>query len=235
MRTLVALNGSPVRQSSVDRMLAAVCAGAEQAGGRALHIRCDELSFKSCQACGPEPTTGFCIFHDDMDRVYEALRDAHAVVVGSPVYFDGVSGQLKLVMDRQLHHDALKDGTFRPQWVRAARRVRRRGSASHPHELAERGVRGSQVIGRVGGNDRVSPHRRRPRQCREPSGVVGTRAFARPPADREPAARVVGARLRGRSPISVAAPDFAAGPVVDYSCGPATAIVPGFAPRPRTP
>jgi len=144
MRTLVALNGSPVRQSSVDRMLAAVCAGAEQARGRALHIHCDELSFKPCQACGPEPTTGFCIFHDDMDRVYEALRDAHAVVVGSPVYFDGVSGQLKLVMDRcNCITMLLKDGTFRPQWARTRRAAFVTAcSASHPHELAERSVRG---------------------------------------------------------------------------------------------
>ena len=144
MRTLVALNGSPVRQSSVDRMLAEVCAGAVDAGGRALPIRCDELAFKPCQACGPEPTTGYCIFHDDMDRVYEALRDAHAVVIGSPVYFDGVSGPLKLVMDRcNCLTMLMRDGSFRPQWPRT-----RRGafvtacSTHHPHELAERSVRG---------------------------------------------------------------------------------------------
>src|SRR5262245_59314884 len=144
MRVLVALNGSPVRQSSIDRMLAAVRAGAEEAGGRAVEIRCAELTFKPCQACGPEPTTGFCIFHDDMDRVYEALRDAHAIVVGSPVYFDGVSGQLKLVMDRcNCITMLLRDGTFRPQFARTRRAAFVTAcSANHPHELAERSVRG---------------------------------------------------------------------------------------------
>ncbi|HYM81626.1 MAG TPA: flavodoxin family protein [Candidatus Limnocylindria bacterium] len=148
MRTLVALNGSPVRGSSVDRMLDAVCAGAETAGGRAVHIRCNELDVKSCQACGPEPTSGYCIFHDDMDLVYQALRDAHAVVVGSPIFFDGVSAQLKLVMDRcncLTMLVRLPEGgeDFRPQWPRT-----RRGafvtacSSKHPHELAERSVRG---------------------------------------------------------------------------------------------
>ena len=55
---------------------------------------------RPCVACGPEPTAGYCIFHDDMDAVYAALERAHAMAVGSPVYFDTVSAQLKLVIDR---------------------------------------------------------------------------------------------------------------------------------------
>jgi multimeric flavodoxin WrbA len=147
-RLLVALNGSPVRGSSVDLMLCAACKGAEAAGGRTLHFHCNELTVKPCQACGPEPTTGFCIFHDDMDPIYEALRDAHAVVVGSPVYFDGVSAQLKLVMDRcncitPLVRMPGGGYDFRPLWPRT-----RRGafvtacSSRHPYEMAERSVRG---------------------------------------------------------------------------------------------
>jgi len=146
-RLLVALNGSPLPGSSVDLLLTAVCAGAEEAGGVSQHLRCGELSVKPCQACGPEPTDGYCIFHDDMDRVYAALEQAHAIVVGSPVYFDGVSGPLKLVMDRCNCVTPLVrvpgGYDFRPKWART-----RRGafvtacSTRHPHELAERSVRG---------------------------------------------------------------------------------------------
>jgi NAD(P)H-dependent FMN reductase len=147
-RLLVALDGSPVRGSSVDRLLEAACAGAVDAGGRGLHVRCNDLAVKPCQACGPEPTEGFCIFHDDMDPVYEALRDAHAVVVGSPVYFDSVSAQLKLVMDRcncitPLLRAPVDGKWFRPLWARTRRGAfvvacgeRRR------YDLAERSVRG---------------------------------------------------------------------------------------------
>ena len=147
-RTLVALNGSPVRGSSVDLLLRAVCEGAEEAGGSSLHIYCNELTVKPCQACGPDATDGICVFHDDMDRVYEALERAHAVVVGSPIYFDAVSAQLKLVMDRcncVTPLVTLPEGgwDFRPKWAR-----RRRGvfvtacSTQHPYDLAERSVRG---------------------------------------------------------------------------------------------
>jgi hypothetical protein len=35
-----------------------------------------------------------------MDTVYRALDTADAFVIGSPAYFDGISAQLKLVIDR---------------------------------------------------------------------------------------------------------------------------------------
>ena len=147
-RSLIALNGSPVRGGSVDLLLRAICAGAEEAGGRSEHVYCNELRVKPCQACGPEPTPGYCIFHDDMDRIYEALESAHAIAVGSPVYFDGVSAQLKLVMDRcncvtplvRLPgggHDS------RAKWPRTRRGVLVTACGTqHTHELAERSVRG---------------------------------------------------------------------------------------------
>ena len=147
-RTLVTLNGSPVAGSSVERLLAAMGGGAEEAGGWVLRFDCNALAVKPCQSCGPEPTTGFCIFHDDMDAVYQALKDAHAIAVGSPVYFDGVSAQLKLVMDRcncvtPLVRVAGGGYAFRPLWARTRRGVFVTAlSSKHRYDLAERSVRG---------------------------------------------------------------------------------------------
>ncbi len=147
MRTVVMLNGSPGRGSSIDLMLEAIGRGAKAAGGGFEHIHCNELIVMPCQACGPEPTTGFCVFHDDMDRVFESLRDAHAVVVGSPIYFDAVSAQLKLVMDRCNCITMLvrtpEGYAFRPQWARTRRGVFVTSCSSrHRYDLAERSVRG---------------------------------------------------------------------------------------------
>ena len=148
MRQLVALNGSPLRGSSLDLLLEAAGQGAREAGGEFLHLRCGELNVRPCQACGPEPTSGYCVFHDDMDRVYEALQRAHAVVVGSPIYFDAVSAQLKLVIDRcncvtplVILPDGRED--FRPKWARTRRAAFVAACGSHRrHDLAERSVRG---------------------------------------------------------------------------------------------
>ena len=147
-RLLLALDGSALVGSSVHKLLTAVCDGARLAGGEAEHVRAYELSIKPCVACGPDATPGYCIFHDDMDPVYAALERAHAVVVGSPIYFDGVSGPLKLLIDRCnciTPLVTLADGTQDcvPKWART-----RRGafvtacSSNHRFDLAERGVRG---------------------------------------------------------------------------------------------
>jgi NAD(P)H-dependent FMN reductase len=145
---LVALNASPVRASNIDLLLEKICEGYRAGGGEASQLYCNELIVKPCQACGPEPTTGYCVFHDDMDLVYQALERADAVVAGSPIYFDSVSAQLKLVMDRcncitPLVRQPDGTGSFRPLWKRT-----RRGifvTACGPRQrwdMAERAVRG---------------------------------------------------------------------------------------------
>lgn len=147
-RLLVLLNGSPVRGSSIDRLLAAAADGARAAGGEAEVVRAYDLRAKACIACGPDATEGYCIFHDDMDRVYALLERAHAVIVGSPIFFDTVSGPLKVLIDRCNCVTPLvtvADGSraMVPKW----RRTRRAAfvtvyDGAGRHDLAERTVRG---------------------------------------------------------------------------------------------
>lgn len=147
-RLLVLLNGSPVRGSSVEQLLDAVAAGALEAGGAVEHVRCSDLVVKPCQACGPDATPGYCIFHDDMDRVYALLERAHAIAVGSPIYFDSVSAQLKLVIDRSNCVTPLVSvpgGGYdlKPKWARTRRGVFVTAcSSNHRYDMAERTVRG---------------------------------------------------------------------------------------------
>ena len=148
MPNLLALNGSPVRKSSVDLLLDQVCAGYREAGGEAEPIYLNDLWVKPCQACGVEPTSGYCIFHDDMDLVYQKLERADAVAVGSPIFFDAVSAQLKLVIDRCNCITPLvpREGggeMFRAKWARTRRGVFVTVSGPRQrYDMAERCVRG---------------------------------------------------------------------------------------------
>lgn len=147
-RRLFTINGSPLEDSSVSLLLKAVEQGAREAGGEADGVQTVDLTVTPCVACGPEPTTGWCIFHDDMDQVYEGIARAHAVVVGSPVYFDTVSGTLKQVMDRcncvtMLTRVPGGGYEFRPQLARTRRAAFVTAcSTLHRYDLAERSVRG---------------------------------------------------------------------------------------------
>ena len=129
MTFVVALSGSPRPGSNVDVLVEAALLGAREAGAETLHLPARELTAIDCQACGPDPTqgTGYCIYHDDMDKVYEALERATGVLVATPVYFSGVSAQLKRVIDRcncvtpVLEPKPGEKPVFRRQWPRTRR------------------------------------------------------------------------------------------------------------------
>jgi multimeric flavodoxin WrbA len=54
----------------------------------------------SCTGCfscsGGKP----CIFNDDMAAILESMKACDGIIIGTPVYFGLVSGQLKTMMDR---------------------------------------------------------------------------------------------------------------------------------------
>jgi multimeric flavodoxin WrbA len=74
--------------------------GAASQGAVTDYIRLNDLQIIPCQACGQAPEIGYCIFHDGMDKVYERFDWCDSIVIGSPIYFDSVSAQTKLFIDR---------------------------------------------------------------------------------------------------------------------------------------
>ncbi len=193
-RRLVVLDGGPHADGSVAKLLGALADGAREAGAEVDVFRAYAMHVRACIACGPDATSGYCVFHDDMDRVYAAMERAHAIVVGSPVYFDTVSGPLKLVIDRcncVTPLVTLADGTQDcvPRW----RRTRRGAfvtalSDQHDFALAERTVRGFlKWVGAKWEQTIAWPHADNER------GLV--------PAERLEAARTLGRRLIESPPL----------------------------------
>ena len=52
-----------------------------------------------CNSCFTREN-GQCFQNDDMVQIYEKLKNADIVVIASPVYFYGISAQLKAIVDR---------------------------------------------------------------------------------------------------------------------------------------
>ena len=92
--------GSPVRGGSTEILIEEILRGAQSAGALTDYIFLNDLQIMPCQACGKSPTEGYCFFHDGMDEVYKKFDWCDAVVIGSPIYFDSVSAQTKLFIDR---------------------------------------------------------------------------------------------------------------------------------------
>ncbi len=92
--------GSPIRGGNVDLLVDQVLAGAASQGAETRTVYLNDLALRPCQSCGIDNPTGVCRIDDDMRTVQRLLVESDLIVVGTPVYFDTVSAQTKLMIDR---------------------------------------------------------------------------------------------------------------------------------------
>lgn len=97
---IVGIQGSPRREGNTALLLDAALQGAAEAGANVLRFELNDLNIKPCQACGACYNTGKCVIRDDMDLLYEAFEIMDSMVLASPVYFGGVTAQVKAMIDR---------------------------------------------------------------------------------------------------------------------------------------
>ena len=98
---IVVLSGSPRKDGNTARLTEAFIEGAAAAGKEISLFRVAGLHIGGCRGCGhccKKP--GNCIQNDDMQPILDALSKADALVLTSPVYYFGVTAQLKLAIDR---------------------------------------------------------------------------------------------------------------------------------------
>ena len=90
------ISGSPRRGGNTDYLLNMLRAAI---GGTMLRLA--DYDVRACQACRDCRGSGECVLQDDMRRVIiPKLLQSDAVIMGTPVYYNNVSGQMKLFMDR---------------------------------------------------------------------------------------------------------------------------------------
>ena len=99
---LLIVNGSPREGSSTE-----ILANEFEMGFRSVIpetetvvVRLNDLNIIPCQSCAIDPTPMLCIYKDDLYPYLVHLSQADMVLIASPVYFDTVSAQTKLFIDR---------------------------------------------------------------------------------------------------------------------------------------
>jgi multimeric flavodoxin WrbA len=103
MPNILTLTGSPVKGGSTDLLLEQIAEGITHAStepARNEIIRLNDYQYLPCQSCGQSPEPDYCFFHDEIYQVYEPLLRCDVVLFGSPIYFDTVSAQAKIFIDR---------------------------------------------------------------------------------------------------------------------------------------
>ncbi len=97
---VLGIYGSPRKRGNTDLMLDAFLDGAKEAGSEVRRIYVRDMDIGGCLACGHCDKAGTCIQKDAMADVYPLMEEADRIAVASPIYFYGVTGQLKLLVDR---------------------------------------------------------------------------------------------------------------------------------------
>jgi multimeric flavodoxin WrbA len=102
---IVAINSSPKgKDSNTNVLVSAFLKGAQTAGAETVNIFLADYEIKHCNGClvcwsrGP----GQCVISDDMLKIFLLLGDADIIVFATPVYFENISGMLKVFMDRMV-------------------------------------------------------------------------------------------------------------------------------------
>ena len=95
---ILAINGSPRKQGNTSVMLRAALEEVQKAGAEGVCLQVADLlapmKAPYCQVCS-NPCLGKCYADTPLAGVFELMRRADGLLIGSPVYFSTVSAQLK--------------------------------------------------------------------------------------------------------------------------------------------
>ena len=97
---VLGIMGSPRIKGNTDLLLDQALQGAQSQGAEIEKIKVDKLTITPCKEYYGCERDGNCVIRDDMDSVYTKLLEADVVIVASPMFFYGITGQLKAFIDR---------------------------------------------------------------------------------------------------------------------------------------
>lgn len=99
MKILV-LGGSPNRDGSTQLLIESFARGAREAGHTVTVLQAAQQNVHPCTGCIACGYDGPCVQRDDMVQIRAAVLDSDMLVFATPLYFFGISAQLKTVIDR---------------------------------------------------------------------------------------------------------------------------------------
>jgi len=101
MKNILVLTGSPRKGGNSELLADAFIKGAIESGHKVNKFETAFKSIQGCKACESCWSNGkACVFEDDFTELVPFLNVADIVVFSTPVYWFGMSAQIKLAIDR---------------------------------------------------------------------------------------------------------------------------------------
>ena len=104
---VIAINGSPRKKWNTATLLEKALEGAASQGAETELIHLYDLDFKGCTSCfackmKDGKSYGKCVMDDGLTSVLAKLANADVFLLGSPIYFGTVTGEMRSFMERLL-------------------------------------------------------------------------------------------------------------------------------------
>jgi multimeric flavodoxin WrbA len=101
---VIAINGSPRKNWNTYILLERCLEGAKATGAETELINLYDISYKGCSSCFACKLKGVtvkkCTKKDDLEPILEKICECDALILGSPVYFENVTGEMRSFMER---------------------------------------------------------------------------------------------------------------------------------------
>jgi len=97
---ILTINGSPHADGCTARALDIVENSLHAHGIKTTRIHIGNQAIRGCIACCFCKEHGRCVFDDAVNTTAPLFNEASGIIIGSPVYYAGINGQLRAFLDR---------------------------------------------------------------------------------------------------------------------------------------
>ena len=114
---IIAINGSPRKNGNTATLLNKALEGASSQGATTELINLYDLNFKGCVSCFAcklkgGKSYGKCAYKDELTLVLDKIESADAVILGSPIYFGDVTGEMRSFIERLVFQYLVYDENY---------------------------------------------------------------------------------------------------------------------------
>ena len=114
---IIAINGSPRKNGNTATLLNKALEGASSQGATTELINLYDLNFKGCVSCFAcklkgGKSYGKCAYKDELTLVLDKIESADAVILGSPIYFSEVTGEMRSFIERLVFQYLVYDENY---------------------------------------------------------------------------------------------------------------------------
>lgn len=97
---VLGIMGSPRIKGNTDLLLDEALKGSQSQGADIEKLVISKLKIAPCKADYGCNKNGECVIKDDMQGIYAKLLEADCVIIASPIFFYGLTAQVKALIDR---------------------------------------------------------------------------------------------------------------------------------------